>query len=70
MYRGYGIGFDPRSQFLLPDGSVGKNVIMFGVDMKNILILGEYLRIRWYYVISRSSINFQLIFQDQIEHFV
>ena len=50
-YSGYSIGFDSRLQFSLPDGSMGKNVIIFGVDMnssghidikkKNILILGK-----------------------------
>ena len=29
----YGIGFNLRSEFSLPDGSVGKNFILFGVDM-------------------------------------
>ena len=48
---GYGIGFDSRSEFSLPGGSVGKNVITFGVNMsssvhidnkkKDILILGK-----------------------------
>ena len=43
--------FDSRSEFSLPDGSVGKNVIISGVDMsssvhidnekKDILILGK-----------------------------
>ena len=28
----YGIGFDSRSQFSWTDGSVGKNIILFGVD--------------------------------------
>ena len=32
-YSGYGIGFDSRSQFSFTDGSMGKNVIIFGVDM-------------------------------------
>ena len=32
-YSGYGIGFDSRSEFPLSDGSVGKNVIIFGADM-------------------------------------
>ena len=51
VYTGYGIGFDSRSEFSLPDGSVGKNVIIFGADMsppahidnrkKDILILGK-----------------------------
>ena len=50
-YSGYGIGFDTRGQYSLPDGSVGKNVIICGVNMsssvhinnkiKDILILGK-----------------------------
>ena len=50
-YSGYGIGFESRSEFLCADGSIGRNVIIFGagmnlsvhVDNKNndILILGE-----------------------------
>ena len=51
VYIGFGIGFDSRLEFSLPDGSVGKNAIIFGVDMslsaqlittkKDILILGK-----------------------------
>ena len=33
VYTGYGIGFDSRSGFSLPDVSMDKNVIIFGVDM-------------------------------------
>ena len=50
-YSGYGVGFNTRGEYSLPDGSVGKNVIIFGVDMnssvhidnrgKDILILGK-----------------------------
>ena len=50
-YCGYGIGFVSRSKFSLPDGSMGRNVIIFGVYLnssvhihnegKDILILGE-----------------------------
>ena len=50
-YSGYGIGFDSCSEFSLPNGIMGKNVIIFLVDMssyvhidnkeKYILILGE-----------------------------
>ena len=50
-YSGYDVRFDSRSEFLLSDGSMGKNVIIFGGDMsssahiddkgKDILILGE-----------------------------
>ena len=52
-YIGYDIGFDSRSEFSLPDGSMEKNVIISGPDMsssvhddnknKDILILGEEL---------------------------
>ena len=50
VYTGYVIGFDLRSVFSLPVGSMGKNVISFGADVSsfvhfdnkknNILILG------------------------------
>ena len=52
-YSGYGIGFNSRWQFSWTDGSVGNNVIIFGVDNsspmhvdgrnKKILVLGEGL---------------------------
>ena len=51
VYTGYGTGFDSSSKVSLPDDSVGKNVIIFGVDMsssvhidnkkKDVLILGK-----------------------------
>ena len=34
-YSGYGIGFDSCSKFSSTDGSVGKNVIIFGGDMSS-----------------------------------
>ena len=34
-YTDYGIGFDSRSKFSLPDRRVGKNIIIFGVDMSS-----------------------------------
>ena len=50
-YSGYGIGFDSRSEFSFTDGSIGRNVIIFGADVsssvhdnnknKDILTLGE-----------------------------
>ena len=50
-YSGYGIGFDRRSSFLFPSGGFGKNVLIFGADMrssihidnkkKDILVLGR-----------------------------
>ena len=33
VYIGYGNGFDLSSEFSLADGSMGKNVTIFGVDM-------------------------------------
>ena len=50
-YSGYGIGFDTREEYSLPDVSVAKDFIIFGADMsssvhinnegKDILILGK-----------------------------
>ena len=34
-YSGYGIEFHSQSAFSLPDGSIGKNVIIFGADMSS-----------------------------------
>ena len=34
-YSNYGIGFDFHSEFLLPEGSMGKFVIIFGADMSS-----------------------------------
>ena len=45
---GYGIGFDSRSEFSLPDDSVGKNIIIFGVDMSSLVHIdnkGKYILI-------------------------
>ena len=51
IYSGYDIGFDSRSEFSFTDGSMGRNVIIFGADMnssvhidnkgRDMLILGE-----------------------------
>ena len=51
-YSGHEIGFDRSGVYLLPDGSFGRNVVIFGVDMsssvhvdnkrKDIVILGKY----------------------------
>ena len=37
VYDGYGIGFDSRSLFLLPNYNWSKNLIIFGVDMRKII---------------------------------
>ena len=34
-YSGYGIGFDWTGVYLLPDGSFGRNIVIFGVDMSS-----------------------------------
>ena len=43
IYSGYGMRFNSRSEFSFPDGSMGKNVLTFGVDMNSssILIIKE-----------------------------
>ena len=82
-YTGYGIGFDSHSEFSLPDVSMGKNVIIFGVNMrssvhinnkkKDILILGadptQELDDTRLIAEAQYSI-FNILFQDQIENFV
>ena len=35
LYSGYGFEFDSRSEFSLPDSSIGKNVNSFGDDMSS-----------------------------------
>ena len=50
-YSGYGIGFDRHGSFSFPGTGLGRNVIIFGVDMssstkidnrkKDILVLGK-----------------------------
>ena len=37
VYNCYGIGFNLSPEFSLPDGSVGRNVIVFGAEMRSIL---------------------------------
>ena len=34
-YSVYGIGFGRTGVYLLPDGSFGRNVVIFGVDMSS-----------------------------------
>ena len=79
-YSGYGIGFDLRSEFSLLDGRMGKNAIIFGVDMssylhidnrkKDILILVKSSTKRLDDTTLIAEAQYQLIFQDQIENFV
>ena len=68
-YWGYENAFDSRSEFSLPDGSMGKNVIIFWVKRnshvhidnkgKYIVILGEVpIQGLYYSKYSKYSINF------------
>ena len=69
-YNGYDVRFDSRSQFSFTDGSYGKNVIIFGVDMSSshlcMLIIGKRDLNSWWktntriksYVNSRSKISY------------
>ena len=41
MCSGHGIGFGPHGYYSLPDGSVGKNVFIFGVDMNSTVLIGN-----------------------------
>ena len=76
LYSGYGIGFNSCSEFSLPDGSMGKNVIIFGVDIsssvhidnkgKDVLILCIGPRQGLDDTALAAEAQFQLIFQDQI----
>ena len=34
-YSGYGIGFDRKGSFSFPGTGLGRNVIIFGVDMSS-----------------------------------
>ena len=72
-YTGYIIGFYSRSEFSLPDGSMGKNVIIFKVDMGSSIDIDN--KEKDIFILDRSPTqrldNFtlaaeELIFQDQI----
>ena len=41
VYTGYGIGFDSLSAFSLPDGSMGRNFIVFGIDMSSFVYIDK-----------------------------
>ena len=71
-HSGYGIEFDTRGKYSLPDGSIVKKIIIFGVDMsksvniddkrKEILVLGKGPTQRLNYTLvaeTQCSINFR-----------
>ena len=39
QYSGYGIGFDSTGNFTHPGGGIGRNVIIFGVDLFRVILL-------------------------------
>ena len=41
VYSGYDTGFDSRSEFSLPDGSMGKTVIIFRVNKRSSVHIGN-----------------------------
>ena len=71
-YSSYGIGFDSPSEILFFDRSIGKNVIVFGVNMsssvhvdnkrKCILILVEGLTQRFYGTASKAEAKYLINF--------
>ena len=78
-YCGYGIGFDRKSSFSFPADGLGKNVIIFGVDMssltkidnrkKDIMILGKGLTQGLEYTLSAEKCIW-LILQSPVKTFV
>ena len=79
-YSGYGIEFDSRSLFSIPNFDWDKNVIIFGVDMsssvhannenKNILILGKGQLNGLDYMSLTSEAEYSVNFEDPKENFV
>ena len=80
VYCDYDIGFNSRSELSIPDGSVGKNVIIFGIDMsssvhidnkgKDILILGKGPTQELDYIMLTAEAQYSIIFQNEIKNFV
>ena len=78
-YSSYGIGFDSHSQFLFTDGSMGKNVIIFGADMsssvhvdnkrKCILILGEELALGLDYTALTVEAKYPISFTQSFRRY-
>ena len=74
-YSGCGTEFDSRTQSSWADGSIGKNVIIFGVDNrsfmhidsinKNILVLGEVPTQGLDIATKQQKLSILLILQDQ-----
>ena len=79
-YSGYGIGFGTQIEYSLPDGSVGKNLIIFRADMsssvhidnkgKDILILGKGPTQELDYIMLTAEAQYSIIFQNEIKNFV
>ena len=49
-YSGYGIGFDRKGSFSFPGTGLGRNVIIFGVDMSSSTKFDNKKKIFWFWV--------------------
>ena len=49
-YSGYGIGFDRKGSFSFPGTGLGRNVIIFGVDMSSSTKFDNKKKIFWLWV--------------------
>ena len=58
LYSGYGVGFDTPIEYLLPDGSIGKNVIIFGADMSSSVHIDNKGKLITYF--TRPGVKFCL----------
>ena len=55
-YRGFGIGFDSHLEFSFTDGSMGKNVIIFGGDMRtHLCILIIKIKISYFLTLAAEA---------------
>ena len=80
VYTSYGIGFNLRSEFSLPDGSRRENAIIFGADMsssvhidnkgKDILLLGKGPTQRLEYTTLTAETKYPINFTQSRRRFL
>ena len=69
-YRGFGIGFDSHLEFSFTDGSMGKNVIIFGGDMRTHLCI-LIIKIKMsYFLTLAAEANYPINFIPPRKRFV
>ena len=49
-YSGYGVGFDKHGSFSFPGTELGRNVIIFGVDISSPTKFDNRKKIFWFWV--------------------